>query len=190
MWLSSITSTRRFYLISFCRTAIALRGKDGVVFAVEKLVTSKLYEPGTNKRIFTIDRHIGMVGIRWFRALYFYFRKRTPRDTIVRSHLRFLVDDVICLTWRSFIQWTPSKSINWSDRSDEKPSFIIKSHNFRHFWSWKHIFSFFCLISIEFSGNCDKNLLIDLSEFWLTYQNFDCWVSFQFWKWITKLLNH
>lgn len=25
-------------------TAIALRGKDGVVFAVEKLVTSKLYE--------------------------------------------------------------------------------------------------------------------------------------------------
>ena len=43
------------------RTAIALRGKDGVVFAVEKLVTSKLYEPGTNKRLFTVDRHVGMV---------------------------------------------------------------------------------------------------------------------------------
>ncbi|XP_065214412.1 proteasome subunit alpha type-3 [Planococcus citri] len=41
-------------------TAIALRGKDGVVFAVEKLVTSKLYEPGTNKRLFTVDRHVGM----------------------------------------------------------------------------------------------------------------------------------
>lgn len=41
-------------------TSIALRGKDGIVFAVEKLVTSKLYEPGTNKRIFTIDKHIGM----------------------------------------------------------------------------------------------------------------------------------
>ena len=42
-------------------TVIGLRGKDGVVFAVEKLVTSKLYEPGANKRIFNIDKHIGMV---------------------------------------------------------------------------------------------------------------------------------
>jgi len=40
-------------------TTIALRCKDGVVFAVEKLVTSKLYEPGSNKRIFTISNHIG-----------------------------------------------------------------------------------------------------------------------------------
>jgi len=40
---------------------VALRGKDGVVFAVEKLVTSKLYEAGANRRIFNIDRHIGMV---------------------------------------------------------------------------------------------------------------------------------
>lgn len=41
-------------------TAIAIRGKDGIVFGVEKLVTSKLYEKGANKRIFNIDRHIGM----------------------------------------------------------------------------------------------------------------------------------
>ncbi|KAK9503087.1 hypothetical protein O3M35_011733 [Rhynocoris fuscipes] len=41
-------------------TVIGLRGKDGVVLAVEKLVTSKLYEPGANKRLFTIDTHIGM----------------------------------------------------------------------------------------------------------------------------------
>lgn len=41
-------------------TAMGLRCKDGVVFGVEKLVTSKLYEPTTNKRIYTIDRHIGM----------------------------------------------------------------------------------------------------------------------------------
>lgn len=41
-------------------TAIGLRGKDGVVFAVEKLVTSKLYEVGANKRIFTVDRHVGV----------------------------------------------------------------------------------------------------------------------------------
>lgn len=42
-------------------TAIGIRCKDGVVFGVEKLVLSKLYEEGSNKRIFNIDRHIGMV---------------------------------------------------------------------------------------------------------------------------------
>lgn len=41
-------------------TVIGLRGKDGVVFAVEKLVTSKLYEPGANRRIFNIDKNTGM----------------------------------------------------------------------------------------------------------------------------------
>jgi len=41
-------------------TAVGLRGKDGVVFAMEKLVTSKLYEPGANRRLFGIDRHVGM----------------------------------------------------------------------------------------------------------------------------------
>jgi hypothetical protein len=30
---------------------------------VEKLVTSKLYEPGANKRIFNIDKNAGMVSI-------------------------------------------------------------------------------------------------------------------------------
>ena len=44
-----------------CSTAIAIRGKDGVVLGVEKLVTSKLHEPTANKRIFTIDKHIGVV---------------------------------------------------------------------------------------------------------------------------------
>lgn len=42
-------------------TVIGLRGKDGVVLAAEKLVLSKLHEPGTNKRIFNIDKHVGMV---------------------------------------------------------------------------------------------------------------------------------
>lgn len=40
-------------------TAVGVRGKDGVVFAVEKLITSKLYEKGDNKRILNVDRHIG-----------------------------------------------------------------------------------------------------------------------------------
>jgi len=41
-------------------TAVGITCKDGVVLAVEKIVTSKLYEPGVNKRIFIIDQHIGM----------------------------------------------------------------------------------------------------------------------------------
>lgn len=48
-------------------TVIGLRGKDGVVFAVEKLVTSKLYEVGSNKRIFHIDEHVGMVSFMYIR---------------------------------------------------------------------------------------------------------------------------
>ncbi|KAJ3300619.1 hypothetical protein HK104_009276 [Borealophlyctis nickersoniae] len=41
-------------------TAIGIRAKDGVVLAVEKLVQSKLLVPGSNKRLMTADRHIGV----------------------------------------------------------------------------------------------------------------------------------
>lgn len=48
-------------------TVIGLKGTDGVVLAAEKLILSKLHEPGTNRRIFNIDKHIGMVyNIGWF----------------------------------------------------------------------------------------------------------------------------
>jgi len=49
-----------FRFLKKIRTSVGLRGKDGVVFASEKLVTSKLYEVGANRRLFNIDRHIGM----------------------------------------------------------------------------------------------------------------------------------
>lgn len=42
-------------------TSIGIKYKDGVVFAVEKLVTSKLLVPKKNVKIQTIDRHIGCV---------------------------------------------------------------------------------------------------------------------------------
>ena len=42
-------------------TAIGLKCKDGIVLAVERLVHSKLLVPGANRRIQTIDRHIGVV---------------------------------------------------------------------------------------------------------------------------------
>ncbi|KAJ3076677.1 hypothetical protein HDU98_001139 [Podochytrium sp. JEL0797] len=41
-------------------TALGIRCKDGVVLAVEKLVSSKLLVPGSNKRIGTADKHIGI----------------------------------------------------------------------------------------------------------------------------------
>ncbi|KAK7714139.1 putative proteasome subunit alpha type-7 [Diaporthe eres] len=42
-------------------TSIGIRCKDGVVLAVEKVVASKLLKPGANKRIATVDRHLGVV---------------------------------------------------------------------------------------------------------------------------------
>ncbi|KZT20798.1 N-terminal nucleophile aminohydrolase [Neolentinus lepideus HHB14362 ss-1] len=41
-------------------TIIGLRVKDGVVIAVENLVHSKLLVPGANRRIQTVDRHMGL----------------------------------------------------------------------------------------------------------------------------------
>lgn len=42
-------------------TSIGIKFRDGVVFAVEKLITSKLLVPKKNVKIQVIDRHIGCV---------------------------------------------------------------------------------------------------------------------------------
>ncbi|KAI5466039.1 nucleophile aminohydrolase [Mariannaea sp. PMI_226] len=42
-------------------TSIGIRAKDGVVLAVEKVISSKLLKPGANKRIASIDSHVGAV---------------------------------------------------------------------------------------------------------------------------------
>ncbi|KAF2112833.1 nucleophile aminohydrolase [Lophiotrema nucula] len=42
-------------------TAVGIRCKDGVVLALEKLITSKLLKAGANKRIATVDQNIGIV---------------------------------------------------------------------------------------------------------------------------------
>jgi len=42
-------------------TAIGIRAKDGIVLGVEKLIHSKLLVPGSNRRIMTVDLHVGMV---------------------------------------------------------------------------------------------------------------------------------
>jgi len=41
-------------------TTVGIKVKDGVVMGVEKLIISKMLEEGGNRRIYTIDKHIGM----------------------------------------------------------------------------------------------------------------------------------
>jgi len=41
-------------------TAVGIRVKDGVVLGCEKLVISKMLEPGSSRRIYSVDRHIGL----------------------------------------------------------------------------------------------------------------------------------
>ena len=50
-------------------TLIGLRGKNGVVLAVEKIVRSSLYEDDAGARIYSIDKHIGIVSscIFWWK---------------------------------------------------------------------------------------------------------------------------
>lgn len=50
-------------------TCVGIRCKDGVVLAVEKIITSKLLKPGANKRIATVDRNVGVVGVSLFVSL-------------------------------------------------------------------------------------------------------------------------
>lgn len=42
-------------------TLIGLRGKNGVVLAVEKIVRSSLYDEDAGARIYSVDQHIGLV---------------------------------------------------------------------------------------------------------------------------------
>jgi len=41
-------------------TAVGIRVKDGVVLGVEKLLISKMLEPGSNRRISSVDKHVGL----------------------------------------------------------------------------------------------------------------------------------
>ncbi|KAI9297761.1 20S proteasome subunit [Neoconidiobolus thromboides FSU 785] len=41
-------------------TSIGIRFKDGIILAVQKLVQSKLLVPGTNRRIHSVDEHVGL----------------------------------------------------------------------------------------------------------------------------------
>ena len=42
-------------------SAVAMKCKDGIVYGVEKIITSKMLESSSNKRTFVITKNIGMV---------------------------------------------------------------------------------------------------------------------------------
>merc|ERR1712216_298188 len=46
--------------VSNSGTAVAVKCKDGIVFAVEKMVRSKMLVEGSNRRIFSAASHVGM----------------------------------------------------------------------------------------------------------------------------------
>jgi hypothetical protein len=63
---TNLTNTISITITSFSRinsVAIGLRCKDGVVLAVEKVQTSKLLVKGANKRIVSVDNHVGLVSL-------------------------------------------------------------------------------------------------------------------------------
>jgi 20S proteasome subunit alpha 7 len=66
--VTTYTPDGRVYQVEYAQkavessgTALAICFKDGVVFATEKLLKSKMLVPGTNKRTYPLSRHAGMV---------------------------------------------------------------------------------------------------------------------------------
>jgi len=95
-------------------TAVGIRGKDGVVFGVEKLITSKLYETGDNKRILNIDKHVGaaVAGLN-ADARHLVSRAREEASSYRSSYgdpipLKHLTDRVSGYVHAHFIQLCPS----------------------------------------------------------------------------------
>lgn len=44
-------------------TAIGIKCRDGVVLALGRIIASKLVKAHVNKRIVTVDRHMGLVSL-------------------------------------------------------------------------------------------------------------------------------
>jgi hypothetical protein len=53
-----------FFLSITCRTVVGVKCVDGVVLGVEKLITSKMLVPGSDRRIMNVDLHCGVVCMR------------------------------------------------------------------------------------------------------------------------------
>lgn len=83
---------------------IAVRGKTGVVTAVDKVIASKLYLPSTNARVANADTHVGMAMAGLYpdcrslldyavgEALDYLKEYRTPMPTHqLASKVRFII---------------------------------------------------------------------------------------------------
>jgi 20S proteasome subunit alpha 7 len=56
--------------VSNSGTAIGICCKDGVVLGVEKIVEYKMLESESNRRIFNVDKHVGMVRRKLFKVSF------------------------------------------------------------------------------------------------------------------------
>ena len=63
--------------ISLRRTAVAIKCKDGIVFAVEKMVRSKMLVEGSNRRIHSAAYHVG-IACAGFTVRHSYFSHCAP----------------------------------------------------------------------------------------------------------------
>lgn len=68
-------------------TLIGLRGKNGVVLAVEKIVRSSLYDDDAGARIYSIDKHIGLVSGRILRFEIAFWRPKYSNLILVCTRL-------------------------------------------------------------------------------------------------------
>ncbi|KAK4658794.1 putative proteasome subunit alpha type-7 [Podospora pseudocomata] len=90
-------------------TSIGIRCKDGVVLAVEKIVTSKLLKPGANKRIATVDRHLGVVCSSLFRFLSLRPSRPLTRPSHSQVYSGMLPDG------RHFVDRARDEARSWRD---------------------------------------------------------------------------
>lgn len=49
------------YMFFNFSTAIGIKCTDGIIMGVEKTLLSKMLVPGTHRRVYAIDRHVGLV---------------------------------------------------------------------------------------------------------------------------------
>ena len=74
---------RWWLLVAGTRTCVGVRCKDGIVLAVEKLLPTKMLLASSNRKIFHVDDHIGVVRVP--------HASGTPSATLTR-HSRLLFE--------------------------------------------------------------------------------------------------
>lgn len=86
-------------------TAVGIRCKDGVVLAVEKLLSSKLLKAGANDRISTVDRNVGVVSAGLVPdARHFVSRARDEAASWRKSYKAPIPTSVLASRLGSYVQ--------------------------------------------------------------------------------------